>query len=365
MIGRSGAAAGLVCLVSFSAAELFAQAPDRFVVVLAGCVDPSAAHSPPVLDAGALETALKLELEAEGVTAFEFTRERSAAATRAEIELPCEGTDEIVDVRLMDTRTEGARRTVDVSELPRPSRARAVAVVVAEMSRAVWFRAGHPRPLQAAEHDTSATSSAPETAVAPQGEHVNPPDESASTPSGRARAPVRAPKDRVWRVGGSAVARVFVPTPTALFGGEISGEHRRARLALEASWGGLRSSSGLVRFGLASAQGAYEVFAWSGTGQRLSLGPSVQLGAAWARGHSRTRSATSGDAWEPFAEMGPRLAYARRLSRAFQLQTAASFSYAYGLSVRAQGEDVAALAGVGGRLSLGVAGSSERRTLQR
>ncbi|HJL15959.1 MAG TPA: hypothetical protein RMH99_09895 [Sandaracinaceae bacterium LLY-WYZ-13_1] len=241
------------------ALEAAAQAPPGASVAarVEGCEGLSAAE---------VRRSLRVELRAHLVSPDEI----EPGTTRAEAR--CDRARR-ARLRVWDPVTgKDVRRTIDLSEIPEPGRARVVALALAELVLASWTEAvTNPRP-----------------AVAPLESTAPEPERSRVRELVERRHPQLASVDRV-RGGVSATAqlRVMLESPLALGGGELEGRLAWNALELSVAAGVVLASVdrrlGSVLVGLADAAAGIGLVVTTGA-FRWRLTARVRVGYGWLRG---------------------------------------------------------------------------------
>jgi hypothetical protein len=245
------------------------------------------------LGARALLAALELELRHDGVRRINpVPAQRTDDVTTIEVRLDCEPGANQVLLRVRNAPYQEAQRAMDITDLPRWLRARAVALAAAELARSTWSNSPPLAQVEAASpphadagnstqssRTSSATSRPPPPPARPAAEPpaAKLPDRLAvPSPSGRLK--------RRWL--GLAVgpeARWLAPATVPLFGARVAVRIGRWQVGADALFLHDSRFTAATVLGLTVGWAAFEAFARERGSWRFSTGPRLAAGAGWSR----------------------------------------------------------------------------------
>jgi hypothetical protein len=264
---------------------LGAEGPGEADVILPDC--PATA-----LDARALFAALTLELEHDGVRrTHQVASPRSEAEMTIELAFDCHAEAVHVRLRVRDSRQHEAQRTMDVADLPRRLRARAVALAAAELARSTWSGASTLGQVEPTPPDDSGADTRPAAAPSdgsPSAIMPSPPRPSETPNTAKPRhesaavSPALSPQRR-WRgLGLGATTRWFGFAASPSFGGRVAVRLDRLQVGADMLFGYASRFATSPSRALAVGWTSFDALARERGSWRLATGPRLSVGAGWA-----------------------------------------------------------------------------------
>lgn len=273
---------------------LGAEGPIEADVILPDC--PAAA-----LDARALFAALALELEHDGIRRVHQVAAQSPdAVTTIEAVIDCHAEAVQVRLRVRHARQQAAQRTMDMADLPRRLRVRAVALAAAELARSTWSGAVR---IETAPADDAGAEARPAVASDAEDRKAIPPSpprptatpESAKAPhESAAVSPAARPRRRWGGFGVGATARWFLPAASPSFGGRAAVRIDRLQAGCDVLYGYASRFANRPTLALAVGWISVDALAREREGWRLSTGPRLAAGAGWASPSAISQESTLG-----------------------------------------------------------------------
>jgi hypothetical protein len=263
--------------------------PPEADVILPDC--PAAA-----LGARALLAALELELEYDGIRRIsQVSSQRQDEVATIEVALECEPGADQVRLRVRNSPYQEVHRAMDIADLPRRLRVRAVALAAAELARSTWSNSPRPAEVEDAppvDADASADKSARPSDESPTGSKPPPPPPprpATEPPTTKLpdKVPALSPQGRLKRrwLGFAAgpATRWFVPAASPAFGGRVAAHIGRLQAGADILYSYDSRFTAATKLGLAIGWAAFDVFARERGSWRLSTGPRLAAGAGWSR----------------------------------------------------------------------------------
>lgn len=221
----------------------------------------------------------------------------SEARASIEIELSCGAATSTVEIRFRDAKGKVVDRRVLLSDLPKPVRARAVALATAELVRSARASLADtkseltaPSPGTVTDEPgtvaqtTSTTSDAPGPAASPKSPEVLAPSSgSVSLTQGSMQLP-RNRKRVMIAVG--PTTRFFPPATLPAWGGRAQAHLGRLRLGVDLVAAHVTNWRGSLALGMAEVGAGWELAAYDHPRYHFSLGPRIGAGVAWTPTHA-------------------------------------------------------------------------------
>jgi hypothetical protein len=267
------------------------EPPDEVELILPDC--PRAG-----LDFSSVLTALVLELDHDrmiGVVARPPPHPEARASIEISLVCSAQVSEVAIHVRSGDVRVN---RSMTVSDLPQPVRARAVSLVAAEVMRSGRSRTtldetktapslARPMP-QAAQ--TTETTPPPATGPADRTAKKPPQPANAERNAETRRSPVE--------LGVGPALRLFLPATTPAWGGRASVRIGRLRVGSDIVLSHVPDVFGSVALGVAVIWSEWELLSSRSSILGATLGPRLGVGAAWSPTHAWVAEASSATATE-------------------------------------------------------------------
>jgi hypothetical protein len=251
-------------------------------------------------------------------------------------------------------------RTIDLSDVPASARARALALTLAESVRAVTL----PTTGESADEGPPPgwVELPPDEAKAPE-LNEPPAPSAASQPASEASSLERdagaiepgsdgtdAP---AWAIGATGDNVLFLREPTAMWGGSLRVHVSRLRISGGGLFGNTDDQLGSVRMQLALGRVAYDIKRWRAGDLTLLFAPRFGFGITWVQATAGS-NAVSIPGREPYVEVGAEVASELPLANRWNLLAGFGFGYASGVSLTADGRDIAQIGGGLASFLLGV-----------
>jgi hypothetical protein len=241
----------------------------------------------------ALFTALELELGHDGIPRIrlETSQERDDVAT-IEVSLVCQPGASQILLRVRNSPHIEVQRAMDISDLPRRLRARAVALATAELARSTWLNPSLPDKVgDLPPSDAGDAESAKRIGESSQAGKPDPPAPRPATAPSTTMLPDRVvdplPFERSKRsrldFAAGPTARWFLSGSSPTFGGRAAVRVGRFQAGADVLYSYDARFASPSKLGLVVAWSAFDVFARERGIWRFSTGPRLAAGAGWAR----------------------------------------------------------------------------------
>jgi hypothetical protein len=348
----SGAGALLLATLAFVATPCRADAPARALLLLPACPLEGVTEQE-------LRAALALELQADGVTLAEPGGDLGRSDLLLEVESSCHPGAEL-RLRVL-FRDRERQRTLSLAELPRGTRARLLALSLAELVDRLEPKATAPEASEAPSTGEPPPAAPPATSDAPSSSPspAPPPEPEPSDETVADEAPLDSPPEsldlaRPIAFGVAPELRWFTPK-SALFGGRLTFDTTRitggAGLLVGRSGSNVGDVDALLVHGFAGYRLFHEEL---GRGLSLGLGPRVGVGWIQVAGSSSDAEIETSSASAPYFDASVFGELRADVSPLLRFSLGAEAGVARGLVALADGDPVASYDGffVGGFLGL-------------
>lgn len=272
-----------------------AVSPAEADVILPDC--PVAA-----LGLSALFAVLELELEHDGVRHISLVRsQRRDDVATIEVALACKPGAHQVLLRVGNPPYKEVHRAMDITDLPRRLRARAVAIAAAELARSTWSNAPLADEVgDAPPPDADVVESAEPVSGSPRSETTGESTEADARPPPAPRTATAQPiaklpdkvgdpspqgrsKRRRLDFAAGPEARWFLSARSPAFGGRAATRIGRFQAGADVLYTYDPRFAAPSKLGLAAGWAAFDLVVRESGIWRLSTSPRIAAGAGWAR----------------------------------------------------------------------------------